>query len=175
MIHSNVFTIVLAFLSLFLLSACNLENSIGDNIDNPEVNEDSKEYPLAEQRLWIHFENFEKAALARNIILDLEELEITGSISDIPEDGVAGTCRYGSHVHHVTIDQAYWNSVSELQREMVVFHELGHCVLGIGHREADNGEGICLSMMNSGTTDCRVVYNSENRNYYLNELFEEEN
>jgi len=174
MFQPKVLTSSVIILTALIITACNFEPLNEDSPQNSEI-ENTKEYPLVESELWVHFENFEKEALARNISLDLAELQITGSISEIPEDGVAGTCRYGLHIHHITVDQGYWNSVGNLRREMVVFHELGHCVLGLGHREADNSDGICLSVMNSGTTDCRVAYTAENREYYLDELFLEVN
>lgn len=174
MFQPKVLSSSIIILTTLLITACNFETLTEESSQNSDA-ENTKEYPLVNSELWIHFENFEKEALRRNISLDLVELQVTGSITDIPEDGVAGTCRYGLHIHQVTIDQAYWNAVGSLRREMVVFHELGHCVLGLRHREADNNDGICLSLMNSGTTDCRVAYTSENREYYLNELFLEAN
>lgn len=160
--------------SALIFTACNHENWEEESNKSSEQ-KNSKTYQLVDSALWPHFETFEQVAFKRGIDLDLRELEVTGAISDIPEANVAGTCRYGTHIHQVTIDRSYWNSASHLQREMVVFHELGHCVLAISHRESDNGEGLCLSIMNSGTTNCRVAYTSQNREYYLDELFKDVN
>lgn len=143
-----------------------------------EVNEDPREeiaetqkiFDLADRALWTYFDSFEEEAAKRNLSIDLNELEVTAVIENITESGVAGTCQYGLHVHHVTIDKPFWDRSSSLLREMVVYHELGHCVLGRGHTEDDNN-GNCLSIMNSGTTDCTVRYTQTNRDYYLDELF----
>lgn len=155
--------------SIIYISACQTTSSIDDS-ESEDIN--SIRYPLVEEVLWTHFQQFEKEATARGYIIDLNALEITGSIEDIPEDGVAGICVYGTHDHDVTIDITFWNNSSQLTREFVVFHELGHCVLLQGHREVSDNQGNCLSLMNSGTSGCRVAYNHNNRDYYINELFE---
>ena len=122
-------------------------------------------------RLWNYFIDFEREALLRGYRIDLQELEITGVIENISEDGVAGTCQYGNHLSHVTVDQNYWNHSSTINREFVVFHELGHCVLNRGHQEASFQNGVCQSIMASGTGSCLSAYSLSTREYYLDELF----
>lgn len=153
-------------LALFM-TACQY-NSIEES--NP-IEETPTSNNLVDQRLNTYFSNFETAALARGYDIDLNELEITGEISNIPESGVAGTCQYGQHLSHVTIDLDFWNNSSNNFREFVVFHELGHCVLHRDHREDAFNNGICRSIMRSGLEDCRDAYSPTNREYYLDELF----
>lgn len=128
---------------------------------------------LVDARLIPYFQAFEEQAALRGIVVDLAVASITGDISNIQEDDVAGTCSYRSHApNEVMIDLEYWNKSSTLRREMVVFHELGHCYLGRGHLETAFSNGVCTTLMNSGTSGCFVAYSSTNRDYYLNELFE---
>lgn len=168
MTSKAIFNSVLFVFMLILINACSVDYNPADEVDNSPA---EKRYSDVDSRLWEHFEKFENEARLRNQIFNLNALGITGVISDIPDAGVAGTCQYGQHIHHVTVDQQYWNNASDLQREMVVFHELGHCVLGRGHREGANNNGICISVMNSGLADCRVIYSNTNRPLYLDELF----
>jgi hypothetical protein len=35
----------------------------------------------------------------------------------------------------IVFDRAYWNSFTDLQREQVMFHELGHCIFKRLHRD----------------------------------------
>jgi len=130
-----------------------------------------KSYQDVDQRLWTYFESFEVEARKRGLSFDLNRLKITGEIQNIAETNVAGTCQYGSHIHHVTIDSDFWNRNSSMQREFVVYHELGHCVLYRDHTESSFNNGACTSIMHSGLTNCNVLYNTANRDYYLNELF----
>lgn len=129
-------------------------------------------FPNVDPDLWSHYANFEDEAAIRGIKIDLNDLEVSAEIEEIRESGVAGMCQYGSAINnHVTIDQTFWNRASALSREMVVFHELGHCVLLRGHDESQNSNGLCLSIMRSGTGNCRDAYNQQNRKAYLDELF----
>ncbi len=128
-------------------------------------------YPNVDPQLHEYFQDFEKEAMQRGISIDLIELEISGVIENIGEEGVAGSCQFGNHIAHVTIDKSFWNLASTSIKEYVVFHELGHCVLERGHLEVTNSDGECQSIMASGTTDCIVNYNNSRRDRMIDELF----
>ena len=160
--NSNL--IKVTFFSIIFIQAC-----ISDDFLVQE--EQYQQYNNVDIALWPYFESFEKEALNNDLRFDLNALEITGEIEKIPEQGVAGTCQYGLHVSHVTIDEKFWNSASFLEREFVVYHELGHCVLERNHTEASFVNGICKSLMRSGLGVCRDAYNNSNRSYYIEELF----
>jgi len=131
-----------------------------------------KEFLNVDQRLWSHFEEFEKAAFERGYRIDLNQFNLTGSLENIDDRGVIGTCSYGYRSpRDVVIDFPYWKNVSHMAREEVVFHELGHCILSRPHTEARTNNGYCASIMRSGTGNCRLPYTSQNREYYLDELF----
>ena len=56
------------------------------------------------------------------------------------QTGTAGICHYlkfGDMVTwgYIEVDKENWESMTELQKENLIFHELGHCVLGRGHTE----------------------------------------
>ena len=119
-----------------------------------------------------HLQSFEDEAALRGIFIDLDHLDLSISIQEIERDNVAGLCHYNSNrPNEIIIDRSFWNSSNDLFREMVVFHELGHCVLARGHRETQDQNGSCLSIMQSGTGTCILRYNQVNRDFYLDELF----
>ena len=161
-------------LLLLLILSCTTEYFPVQNDQPQNQAPDTKSYTDVDRVLWPYFEAFEEAAAEHKLRIDLEGLGITGEVEEISENGVAGTCQYGQHIHHVTIDQSFWNRFSADKKEMVVFHELGHCVLGRGHAEGEDANGSCLSIMNSGTSGCTVLYNDRNKAYYLAELFSED-
>ncbi|WP_235297079.1 hypothetical protein [Portibacter marinus] len=155
--HAPLFAILFSF----LISSCSSDFIV-----------EELQYPDADPRLWEYFERFENEALQRGLRIDLNQIEIIGKIEPIEDQGVAGVCQYGSAIHNnIAIDRDFWNRVGANQREMVVFHELGHCVLLRAHREDQNQSGLCLSIMRSGTGTCRDAYNVVNRPAYLDELF----
>ena len=119
-----------------------------------------------------YFNSFESAAATLGVPIDLSTSGVTAEIREIGEDRVAGTCSTnGYDVKHITIDRTFWVNASPLVREMVVYHELGHCVLGRGHTETAFSNGLCTSIMRSGLGNCQDAYNYDNRSYYIRELF----
>lgn len=69
------------------------------------------------------------------------------------------------------IDLEFWERANILNKEFVVFHELGHCTLFRAHKEGVDANGICVSMMRSGLEDCRDNYSAITRATYWDELF----
>lgn len=152
-------------LSILLVSCSFYEDSI-------IVETQSLYYPNVDEELRTYYDRFETEASRRGFEIDLRELNISGEIDFIDEEGVIGTCQYRSHIpNHITIDESFWLRSSDLSKEYVVFHELGHCVLLRGHDDNHDDNGYCISVMHSGLTDCRTVYNNTFREYYLDELF----
>jgi len=163
----NIFLSVICFLILF--SACQKDEPTAELL--PE----EKTYPWVDERLWDYFERFENEAAERGITIDLNREGITGEIMEIEQDRVAGSCSFGSHItNHVTIDLEFWNRSNDLDKEFVIFHELGHCSLLRGHREDSNVNGTCSSIMRSGLEDCRDNYRFLTRSEYVDELFDEQ-
>ncbi|MDZ4708636.1 MAG: hypothetical protein SH818_09585 [Saprospiraceae bacterium] len=158
----------LSFMGL-VTAGCQLD--LDDIFGNNSINE---EFPNVDKALWPYFHRFEEEAATRSIDVDLNEAYITGLISDISTTHVLGQCSYSSNnPHQVTIDKPFWNTASDLAKEFVVFHELGHCYLARLHDESKDSKGVCLSMMRSGTGDCRDNYNTTTRAVLINELFGE--
>ena len=152
---------------LFALPVLALLISCSDDLSNFQ-----KQYNNVDPELWTHYAEFEFQAEKRGLSYGLNNLNVTGEISEIHESGVAGSCQYGSAIdNHVTIDETFWSRSNNLNREFVVFHELGHCALFRNHDERQNAQGLCLSLMRSGTGTCRDAYSVENRDAYLDELF----
>lgn len=162
-------------LFLVALSSCQKDFIEPMIIEDPVVEAGPKSYPGVAEVLWPYFEQFEIAAAAQNVKVDLIQSKITGVVEDLEEENVAGLCTYYSHSpNHVTIDLEFWNRFSDNFKEMIVFHELGHCVLGRDHREGQLQDGRCLSIMRSGSEFCRDAYTPSTKAYYISELFHPE-
>ncbi len=148
----------------------------GENNGLPQfiqVGEPSRSYDNVDQRLWIYFERFEAAAAARNINADLEDFGVTGSIETNPGHNAPGACSENTNntLHHVSLRQDFWVDASVTEREIIVFHELGHCFLGRGHVNLALPDGTCASLMRSGGNVCIDNYFVQTRDFYLDELF----
>lgn len=125
-----------------------------------------------EAELQVHFNSFIEEAAAHEMDISLEDLNIDGYIENIQERGTLGQCKsYSNGSKQVVIDQPFWNRADEMEREYIVFHELGHCLLGREHNDAKDSNGHCLSIMQSGDSECDGVYDLENRSGLIDELF----
>ncbi|MEQ8703009.1 MAG: hypothetical protein RIC19_03770 [Phaeodactylibacter sp.] len=119
-----------------------------------------------------YFERFEAEGVLRGLDIDLASEEIGAVFSDELVDGQAGLCtQYTSGISIIEIGPANWSAANDLEREHLIFHELGHCYLGRAHEDAKDAAGFCLSMMQSGNGSCRYNYRNVTRTAYLDELF----
>ena len=126
-----------------------------------------------EAELQIHFNNFIAEASGHGMEISLDNLDIGGYIENIEQQGTLGQCKsYSNSSKQIVIDQPYWNKADQMEREYVVFHELGHCLLGRDHQDSKDSNGFCLSIMQSGDGECKGVYNLQTRDRLLDELFE---
>lgn len=165
----NSYTVGYLLILCLILGAC--QNDLITSFEDPADNS-QKSYANVDAELWPHFQNFEIEAARRNISADLARAGIIGTIEDIREDKVVGSCSYGGFARsHVYIDRNFWNRANYNSKEMIIFHELGHCFLFRDHLEGRLANGACISIMRSGTSACRDNYNFSTRDYYLDELF----
>lgn len=128
-------------------------------------------YPNVPKDLWMYYQRFEKESLIRQQKLDLKALGISAEIAKIPRStGSVGLCNQSGDLHHIIVDKTFWETASDLKKELIVFHELGHCVLNRRHNDEAEG-GICRSIMRTGETACLANYTEQTRAVYLDELF----
>jgi len=129
---------------------------------------------IMDEKLAPYFEIFEEEAATRGIIFNNEVEQIEGYLQNIIDDGVIGACRRndGEGKNRSTFfDEAYWDNATDLEKQYVVFHELGHCFLELDHDDNENEKGECISIMASGIGSCRDNFNELTRDELLDELF----
>ena len=116
------------------------------------------------------FTSFEEEARIRGLDVSLADNNIGGRIEEI-EDDIVGQCWQNSEEAYIVIDMEYWLNASTMDKEFIVFHELGHCYLQREHLDVRDARGICTSIMSSGTSNCVRSYTTQIRNDLLDELF----
>lgn len=127
---------------------------------------------LVDLPLQPYFDRFLEEGAIRNVSINYEEMMISGDIRIIGAPNVIGQCGHTEREPNVVIvDKFYWESADDLEREFLVFHELGHCALKRGHLDDADAEGNCISMMTSGTGSCHINYTEVTREALLDELF----
>lgn len=60
---------------------------------------------------------------------------------------VVGLCRITSNRIRIYLDKDAWERYDDVRREMLMFHELGHCVLDLDHNRSTMLNGTPLSIM----------------------------
>ena len=120
---------------------------------------------------------FEAAQRGYNIKIDSLIVEFEG---DLNGGEAAGLCTISSNrsvIPHIRLDTTSLNwTNNEYHREILVFHELGHCVLRrLEHRDDFLPNGNIASIMRStGEQVYGGQLNDFKREYYLDELFDQD-
>ena len=112
--------------------------------------------------------SFESEAAHQGKTLKVTDLVIQfGPMKNHLERGI---CEIdGDATPTITINEDSWNRMDDSEREPLIFHELGHCVLHRRHQNGQMKDGVPTSLMNSYSIT-EFTY-STYREYYLHELF----
>jgi len=125
-------------------------------------------------------QHFEDEGSIRGRTFNLKQTGLIVEFADLDEN-TAGLCHYEDPIR-IEIDKSYWNEISssagaDLMKENLLFHELGHGLLGRKHLNKILENGDWKSMMCGGDkVDDRpwnINYRGMRRAYYLDELFNE--
>ncbi len=119
-----------------------------------------------------YFDLFQEEGQKRGVDVDFTVTPIEGRVANLFDSNVNGWCdTKEDKPHEIIIDDSFWNGASNFDKEFIIMHELGHCYLNLGHNDAVDGDGNCISIMHSSTESCVFPYNQETRDDYLDELF----
>lgn len=123
-----------------------------------------------------YLERFIEEGQKRGYPLDLDETDIIFKFGNLPSLQT-GICRPRKRPRHIYINPKYWEVASGWEREAIIFHELGHCVLGRIHLNEKLPNGECASLMDGKEDGFSCVNNlvcPRWRDYYYDELFDPE-
>lgn len=118
-----------------------------------------------------YFRTFAIEGKLRGKVIDWENEKISTELVDIETEAIGRCLTYEDGTKTINIDKVYWSGSSEIEKEFLIYHELGHCLLERSHTNIKNQRGVCESIMNSGENLCTINYNSSTRKRYLDELF----
>lgn len=140
------------------------ENPTGNpHSTNPEV--------VVDPELVDYLDAFRDEGEKRGWTIDISKISAT--LIERDNSTYTGLCSFdGRNYNSIVIDQAIWKTLDPFMKELVMFHELGHCVLERSHREVIFTDGTCGSIMRSGLGTCFDNYNTNTRISYLNELYD---
>ncbi|MEQ9375660.1 MAG: putative metallopeptidase [Imperialibacter sp.] len=146
------FLIVLGLAGMFALTGCgtNVPHDVSGYVDSFIDEAKLRGYDLSDAR--------------RGLIVEF---------TDLP-DNKGGSSKSSFFTNLIKLDPFIWKQMNDRQREMLVFHELGHCVLGRKHKNETLLLGECASIMKEGGENTCVadIYSESWRSYYIDELFD---
>lgn len=130
-----------------------------------------KDNNLVDSPLQRYLDAFRDEAATRGIEVDYEASPVEARLELHDGNVRLGWCNYNtSSPDQVVINTLFWEILDDLEKEKLVFHELGHCILKRPHLDSIRDDGRCKSIMHSGQK-CSDNYSLNTRSDYLDELF----
>ena len=122
-----------------------------------------------------YVDRFIDEAAKRGQTIDFTDSGLSIQFRDAVSKESGGVCYLGQH--RIEIEKFFWDDATDLQREGLIFHELGHCELDRRHRNDLLSNGEWASRMRGdpipdGQT-IPVNYTGTRKQYYTDELFDQ--
>ncbi len=122
----------------------------------------------------VYVQRFKDEANKRGKQIDFADTGLSIQFRDAVDTETGGVCRGN---YQIEIEKFHWDDLTDLQREGLIFHELGHCELGRGHRNDTLPNGEWASRMRGDPVpdgmSVVINYTGTRREYYIDELFDE--
>jgi hypothetical protein len=114
---------------------------------------------------------FERDAKKYGYELEIQNLVITWS--ERLQGSTVGLCTRGP-VPFIEIKKSYWDLIKSGERKILIYHELGHCILMRDHTASSfvNKDKFVLPGSIMHPYILSGFYFEQNEDYYLKELFE---
>lgn len=130
----NKLLILLSFSSLI---GC---GQVEDFIRNEAVPSDPRQFRDIQPELRDFYIEFENET-------GVSAWHVTSGIAELDDSKVAICTTWGGKYPQITYNSKHWDKDSYDQKHQTMFHEFGHCVLGLGHRD-EYENGCPVSIMN---------------------------
>jgi hypothetical protein len=116
--------------------------------------------------------HFEARALENGEELHVTDLVVKFGRMENPLE--RGICEInGDLTPVITINEEAWQKMDENEREPLMFHELGHCVLHRKHKTGQISPGVPESLMNPYTIPDYTY--AAYQDHYIKELYKQKN
>lgn len=115
-----------------------------------------------------YVQRFEQLSIERGNGVQIVDLKV--SFGKMQSEYENGACEIiGDNTPTVYINEVTWNRLTDIDREALIFHELGHCVLRRGHIDEIEEDGSPKSLMHPYRIQTRIYEMHEQK--YVVELF----
>ncbi|PIK15164.1 hypothetical protein [Halobacteriovorax sp. JY17] len=160
--------------SLLLLLAFFTSCGAQKNKKHTQYLEGTKQYAVSANAFSSYITAFEKEAAKNLSEPNFKVGDIPINFGDTTKDEFDGVCNtYSDGTKEILIKKSWWESTDKTQREIMIFHELGHCRLGRDHDEeivtTSSNKTYKTSVMNPVIPHSDIYL--EKRSAYLTELY----
>lgn len=115
---------------------------------------------------------FETAADTAGLAFKVYDL-IIEFYEGLAKEGENGRCYLTKNTPTIYINPFFWETASEDKKELVVLHEMAHCVLHqMEHRNSLNEDGQPTSILNKSVVNFSEAYYELYKARYYTELFQ---
>lgn len=122
---------------LLLLSLYFLLQSCGILIGQDVMNGETRQYGATNPVFVPYVEKFENDAEAINQTSNFHVGDIPINFGDTRKDTYDGVClKYPNGDREIIIKKSWWDNTDVTQREVLIYHELGHCRLNRSHDDS---------------------------------------
>ena len=129
--------------------------------------------------LKIYLDRFEEEAQLRGYDFDLSGIEVryadeVALADGTPACGIAANIQGRRTIEISKSEGCNWAGRTDLERENLFFHEIGHAFFGRRHEETRMCDGSPLTIMNSTDNNFKTYQEgeTEKRDYYISELID---
>lgn len=155
---------------LSLITSC----GVAKNQKHTQHLEGTKQYAVSASVFKSYITSFEEEAAKNLSEPGFKVGDIPINFGDTTKDEFDGVCNtYSDGTKEILIKKSWWESTDNTQREIMIFHELGHCRLGRDHDEeiltSSSNKTYKASMMNPVIPHSEIY--KERRSAYLTELY----
>ncbi len=143
------------------------------NSKHAQYLEGTKQYAVSASEFQPYITSFEKNAAQNLNEPDFTVGDIPINFGDTTTEDYDGVCNtYSDGTKEILIKKSWWESTDDTQREIMIYHELGHCRLGRDHDDERRVVGTHtykMSVMNPIIPTSQDY--SAQKNAYLTELY----
>lgn len=164
---------------LLLLAIVTLNTSCGLILDGDVKEGKTRQFSSTDEVLLPYVASFEEKARVTYGKESFKVGDIPVNFGDTTDDKYDGVCiKYPDGTKEIILKKSWFDRTSETQREILIYHELGHCRLNRKHNSSvgmayDNNISVKMSIMNPVVPSS--YYYEVYQDAYLRELFHQDN
>jgi hypothetical protein len=123
---------------------------------------------VRDEQLEPYFQYFKQAAISYRVSVNYDNLVI-GFVDRYPKPDWLALCQKIGSIKFVTVLKSHFDKAPTEEKYAIIVHELGHCALGLPHKDGYFMDGCPISIMHPSDSMFGCFF--KNQDYYFKEMF----